>query len=105
MASYTFLNYRKHYKISNKIYLAVALGEKLGTDIYLHIFIKVVSTGPCQQSHSSPIMPKWSSPKGDGDRRDTDSGRAAPAQAHGAAPRARPAQPTCCTLHTPAPLY
>lgn len=57
MASYTFLNYRKHYKISNKIYLAVALGEKLGTDIYLHIFIKVVSTGPCQQSHSSPIMP------------------------------------------------
>lgn len=37
MASYTFLNYRKHYKISNKIYLAVALGEKLGTFIYIYL--------------------------------------------------------------------
>lgn len=42
MASYTFLNYKKHYKISNKIFLDAATGESWGADIYLHVYQKSV---------------------------------------------------------------
>lgn len=38
MASYTFLNYRKHYKISNKICLAVALGENRDRYLFTYIY-------------------------------------------------------------------